>query len=48
MKKIFKLFIFVFVFFLPFVADAKVDYKVKWIIDKDLFLYEENVHITAG
>ena len=42
MKRISFLVLLLVICFLPFVADAKVDYKVKWTIEKDLFLYEEN------
>ena len=42
MKKIFKLFIFIFICFMPFMVDAKLNYSFDYQIENKVFLYEEN------
>ena len=42
MKKILKLFIFIFISFMPFMVDAKLNYSFDYQIENKVFLYEEN------
>ena len=42
MKKILKLFIVIFISFMPFMVDAKLNYSFDYQIENKVFLYEEN------